>query len=96
MASIIAELKCDQVLEGHDDKVWGLSWSHDGKLLASCSSDQTIRMWGKKATEDAFECKTVLDGGHSRTIRALTWKPHTAPGQLALASAGFDAQACVW
>ena len=78
-----------QAIDAHEDKVWGLHWSQDGLLIATCSSDKRIKIWGKGA--DAFECKTSLEGGHSRTVRAVAWKPHCVPGDLVLASAGFDA-----
>jgi WD40 repeat protein/serine/threonine protein kinase len=33
------------VLRGHTDTVWRVDFSADGKLMASCSSDKTIRLW---------------------------------------------------
>jgi len=32
-------------LIGHDDQIYGLGVSDDGKYLVSCSRDQTIRLW---------------------------------------------------
>ncbi|TRY86675.1 hypothetical protein DNTS_025795, partial [Danionella cerebrum] len=33
------------VLSGHEDAVWGLSYSSSLKRLASCSADGTVRIW---------------------------------------------------
>jgi len=60
-------------------------------LIASCSSDKKIKIWGKKSNSDHFEQKTSLEGGHNRTVRAVSWKPHCQPGDMIIASAGFDA-----
>jgi len=32
-------------LGGHDDRVWSVTWSPDGKELASSSSDKKIIIW---------------------------------------------------
>ncbi len=79
------------MLEGHSDRVWCVSWSRDGELLASSSGDKQIRIWGKN-NEGNFECKSILDGGHTRTIRSLDWSPD---GQF-LASASFDGTTAIW
>lgn len=36
---------CLQILEGHSCGVYSLAFSHDSKLLASASWDQTIKIW---------------------------------------------------
>lgn len=36
------------IFEGHLDRVRGLTWSPDGKLLASGSDDGTVRLWNVK------------------------------------------------
>ena len=61
-------LGCAQTLTGHSDRVWSVVWYHiiknlflitrnpQGDLLASCSSDKTIKIWGKR--EDGYlECQ---------------------------------------
>ena len=34
-----------QTLEGHSGWVWSVAFSHDSKLLASASYDQTVKIW---------------------------------------------------
>ena len=43
-------------LIGHTDKVWGISYSPDGKTIASCSSDKTIKLWN---AENGKEINTL-------------------------------------
>ncbi|KKA29559.1 hypothetical protein TD95_001684 [Thielaviopsis punctulata] len=39
---------------------------------------------------------SVLSGGHSRSIRSLTWKPNLGPAALCLATGSFDSTAGLW
>ena len=55
------ELQLVQELRGHDDRVWSASWSPKGDLLASCSGDKTVRIWGRQSGPDSqLVCKVCL------------------------------------
>lgn len=85
-------VELERVFKGHDDRVWSLDFTPDAQLIASCSSDKTIKLW---SVSDGV-CQTTLDGTHSRTVRQVTWCPTSQQGKLCLASASFDATAVVW
>lgn len=76
-------------IEGHEDRVWHLSWSPDGKRFATCGEDRTVRIW---LVEEEFSlapkvlCLTVLEDDHTRTIRCCEWSPCSRY----LATASFD------
>ncbi len=85
-------------IEAHKENVWNLSWSHDGKTLASCGSDKTVRIWTcpflvqNEPNNFKFTCIDTLDNVHSRTVRAVDFS--TADNLLACAS--FDGTCSVW
>ena len=86
-----------QTCQGHEDKVWTLAWHPTDHLIITGSSDKRIRVWGKKTDgTNQLECKSILDGGHTRTIRSLAWKPTVPAGQMIFASSSFDATSVVW
>jgi RNA polymerase sigma factor (sigma-70 family) len=43
--------KLKQTLEGHDNMVYAVAFSRDGRTLASGSRDQTIKLWRVKASK---------------------------------------------
>lgn len=77
-------------LEGHNDRVWCVSWNLEGSLLASCSGDKTIRIWIQ--ADDKWINKVILTDCHERTIRSVAW----SPCGNCLASTSFDATTCIW
>ncbi|KAJ5414868.1 hypothetical protein N7509_000202 [Penicillium cosmopolitanum] len=67
---------CLQTLEGHKDAVWSISWSPDGRRLASASFDKTVRIWDP-ATGQSI---STLDG-HSEGVTSIAWIWDPATGQ---------------
>eukprot|EP00009_Paramoeba_aestuarina_P015926 CAMPEP_0201530054 /NCGR_PEP_ID=MMETSP0161_2-20130828/43580_1 /ASSEMBLY_ACC=CAM_ASM_000251 /TAXON_ID=180227 /ORGANISM="Neoparamoeba aestuarina, Strain SoJaBio B1-5/56/2" /LENGTH=319 /DNA_ID=CAMNT_0047932191 /DNA_START=18 /DNA_END=974 /DNA_ORIENTATION=+ len=71
-------------------KVWHVSWSPTGDMLATCGADKTICLWSQQDGE--WRCVGILEDGHNRTIRRVEWSPN---GDL-LAAAAFDGTVSVW
>lgn len=63
---------CVEVLRGHKSTVWCVEWEKpQGRRLASCSDDMTIRIWSKQKGW-VEECQ--LPQRHERPIYAVAWK----------------------
>ncbi|KAI3987563.1 hypothetical protein MKX01_021475 [Papaver californicum] len=62
-----------QVLESHNDEVWFLMFSHDGKYLASSSNDQSAIIWEVNG-DSVVTLKHKLTG-HQRPIMSISWSP---------------------
>ena len=50
-----------QTLEGHSDWVWSVAFSHDSQMVASGSSDHTIKLWDAKTGLELQTLKGHLD-----------------------------------
>jgi len=74
-------------LRGHDRHVDCVAWSADGKLLASGSHDNTVRIW----QADGLECSRVLRG-HKLGVSGLAWSPR----DHIVASSSYDKTARLW
>ncbi|KAJ1993246.1 Cytosolic iron-sulfur protein assembly protein [Coemansia spiralis] len=96
------QLKLVAELQGHEDRVWQVSWDPSGLRLASCSGDKSVRVWGPQTqsrffTENgnaghAWECVDTIDNAHKRTVRSVAF----APTGKALATASFDGTTAIW
>ncbi len=58
-------------LIGHYDYVNRVCYSPDGKTIASCSSDNTIKLWN---SENGKEKTTFY--GHQDTVRGICYSPN--------------------
>jgi WD40 repeat protein/uncharacterized caspase-like protein len=74
-------------LKGHGKAVTKVAFSKDGKLIASASTDNTIRLWDIASRK---ELRTL--SGHNATIESIDFSPD---GRL-LASASDDGGTFLW
>ncbi|MET7332808.1 WD40 repeat domain-containing protein [Nonomuraea sp. NPDC005650] len=75
------------VMVGHNDSLWRLAWSPDGRRIATTSVDSTARIWDTTTGS----CGAVL-GGHTRTVESVAW----APDSTHLATASRDGIIRIW
>ena len=83
----ISKFTCLKTLKGHSDWVESVSWSPDGKYLASGSYDDTVIIWDAKSGE---KLKTLE--GHSSYVNSVSWSPD---GRY-LASGSVDKTVIIW
>lgn len=81
----IYQVKEGNRLEGHKDIVWDVSYSPDGKLIASGSTDKTVKLW--KANGELLR-----DLHHDDNVTKISFSPDN---QL-LATASLDKTIKIW
>ncbi|XP_020584512.1 WD repeat-containing protein 26-like [Phalaenopsis equestris] len=62
-----------QVLRGHDNEVWCLQFSHEGKYLASSSNDKSVIIW--EVHDDAEVLLKHTLNGHQKPVVTVAWSP---------------------
>ena len=85
-------LKEKGAFKSHKNIIWHISWSKDGFLLASCSSDKTVKIWSFLPKTYKLKLETTLDGLHTKTISCVDW---SFDGKR-LAISSFDATISIW
>ena len=78
---------CMQTLEGHSGFVFSVAFSPDSKLVASGSSDNTVKIWD--AATGA--CTQTLEG-HSDYVRSVAFSPDSK----LVASGSYDKTVKIW
>lgn len=87
----LSSFKTKDLRNGHRSSVRGLGWSIDGRKLATCSADRTIRIWVPERSID-HRASTELRG-HTDSVDQLVWHPKNPE---VLATASGDKTVRIW
>ena len=79
--------RASSTLEGHSEAVLNVSFSPNGRMLASASGDTTVRMWDLNT-----ECPDATLEGHKGWVLYVAF----SPDGKTLASAGMDKNVLLW
>ncbi|XP_060072678.1 notchless protein homolog 1-like [Ylistrum balloti] len=82
-----AVTRCTSTIAGHAEAVIAVSFSPDGRYLASGSGDTTVRFWDVNTETPQYTCK-----GHKHWVLCIAW----SPGGSKLASGCKNSQVCLW
>ncbi len=75
------------IQKGHSDSVYSVSLSSDGKIIASGSNDETVKVWDTKTGKLLRTLK-----GHSGSVFSVSY----SPDGKTIASGSWDTQIIMW
>src|SRR3954452_508528 len=87
LAATVAQMPPAAELKGHTALVYSIAFSPDGKLLATASFDNTVKLWDFAAGK---EVRTLT--GHTGAVYCVVFSPD---GQT-LASSSLDQSIRLW
>ncbi len=75
------------MLEGHIDAICDITFSEDGKLLASASKDKTVKLWDIES-----KCEIATLEGHKDIVTSTAFSAYNKM----LATGSSDLSVIVW
>eukprot|EP00958_Prasinococcus_capsulatus_P014923 scaffold1575_cov352-Prasinococcus_capsulatus_cf.AAC.11 len=66
----LGEIKPVRAFQGHSDEVNAIKWDPSGNLLASCSDDNSAKIWSVKQDTFLFDLRE-----HEKEIYTIKWSP---------------------
>ena len=81
---------------GHHDLIHDLSFDYYGNRIATCSSDQYVKVWDKSPVDESHYQWTLSDSwkAHDAAVLKVVWA-HPEYGQV-MASCSFDRSIRIW
>jgi serine/threonine protein kinase len=86
-ANLLNVLRATIVYTNHHDRVHALSWSPDGKYIASCGADRTLQVWDTLTGRRSF-----AHTNRSAAINTVAWSPN----RRAIAFGSNDKTVQIW
>ncbi len=83
----VATAQLKTTLEGHTDLVWSVAFSPNGKILASASWDETVRLWSVDTSKLLHTLR-----GHTDVVNGIAF----SPDGNTLASGSWDGTIRLW
>lgn len=87
-----AMFACRSISADHKDLIHDVEYDFYGKRLATCSSDQSVKVWDL-GDDDVWRC-TASWKTHTATVCKVTWA-HPVFGSV-LATCSFDRTVAIW
>jgi WD40 repeat protein len=81
-------------LSGHTDSAWAVAFNPTRPIIASCSTDRTVRLYQYhlESNPPRVEYLKTISTNHTKSIRSISW----APSGKTLATGSFDSSVAVW
>src|SRR5579885_1098085 len=70
LSNLLGSLRTNVLYSGHNGHIQTLSWSHDGRHIASGGSDKTVQVWDTLTGRRSF-----IYSNRSATVNTVAWSP---------------------